>query len=170
MRDRVRLLPVWALLLLTGVPAAAYGFVVGLVTGADPLWNLGFAVLIGLALAVALTFSLRTRWRLQDEAIGQVSADFRRSVSRAAWTGPIPADPEIRVAAVQLAERHLQHARRVRPWMYVAVAGLAISIIGNAILDPWKLLFSIFYLPLPVLIFIGPKRLRSRIALLSAPQ
>jgi hypothetical protein len=52
--------------------------------------------------------------------------------------------------------------------MVIGLVCLVVSVVINAFVDPWKLLFSAFYLPLIGILLITPKRLRQRISLLSA--
>jgi hypothetical protein len=167
MRQRLSSLPTWVLLVLIWVPWTAVVFVVGLISQVELRWNLGFATVFGLGLAVALTFSVKQRWRLQDEALGDVPEELRRSATRAAWTGPVPTDLETRAAARRVAERHLQQFRRIRPVLIIGLACMIASAVVNAFVDPWRLLFSVFYLPVIGILATTPQRLRKRIIVLS---
>ncbi|MEV8376452.1 hypothetical protein AB0P21_27160 [Kribbella sp. NPDC056861] len=167
MVDRWRSLPTPVLCLLIWLAATPLAFGAGAFAGVSWLWTAVTAVVFGLAVAVALTFGLRTRWRIQDKALGDASPALRRPALRAAWSGPVPADPEIRSAALRIAEHQLRQVRRTRPIMLIGLALMLVSVVGNAIIDPWKLLFSLCYVPLIVVFAMTPGRLRRRIVLLS---
>ena len=163
-------MPTWALFLVTGVPWIAVLFVIDLIYGDSLLRALIPAAIFGVLLGVATTFALKFAGRMEKRAFGDAPTEVRRAATRAARTGPVPADPAVRAAAVRLAQQQLQQVRRTRPVLaVVAVTAVTTSVIG-AFFSPWPLLALAFEVPLMAQIFLIPRRLRGRIALLSEPQ
>ncbi|MDX6279331.1 MAG: hypothetical protein QOH03_402 [Kribbellaceae bacterium] len=171
MRDRLNSMPVWVLFILNWLIWSALLSATGLIRRESLAWMVLPAVIVAFVIAVAMTLALKARWRAEDRALGDASRTLRREASRATWTGPIPANPEIRAAAVRLAEEQLRRTRRVRPFLIVVMTLAAVSAIGAAVLgSPWQLLSVVFYFPVLILLLISPNRLRKRIALLSEPE
>ncbi|MFI5706661.1 hypothetical protein [Kribbella sp. NPDC051620] len=179
MRDRLHALPVWLFLLLNWVSVTVLLFIALTIQFAvrpvdlDPsaTWKLLIAAVSGLLIAAPLTWSLKQRWRLQDRAMGDAPVDVRRAAAKAAWKGPVPADPEVRAAALRLAEEHLAKTRKARVLVFVGVGLVLISAVASAVTgSPWRLLFVALYVPLLVTVLRAPGRLRRRIAQLSEPE
>lgn len=172
MRDRLNLMPTWALLLILWAIWAATGFVMGALSGLDPRWNAGLAGGLGLIAAAAFTAGLKIRFRWENRALGDVSKDVRRLALRAAWKGPVPTDPEVRTAAIAVAEEQLRQMRRTRPILIVALALGLVAVTGSAITgSPWQLLYNLPYIFVLVATFaVAPRRLRKRLVLLAEPR
>lgn len=170
MRERLNTMPTWALLLVTWLFWAVVTFVMGVVADRDLLWTFVFAVGIGLITAAALTFGIKSRLRWENRALGDASKDVRRQALRAAWKGPVPADPEVRAAAIEVAQEQLRQMRRTRLILVVAVTVGLVATIASAITgSPWRMLYTLPYVVLFAAAFVlTPRRLRHRLALLSA--
>lgn len=85
--------------------------------------------------------------------------------------GPVPSDPEVRVAAIRLAQEQIQRTSKVRPLLIIGmIAAMFASIAGALTGSFWSLLYLLLYIPLFVILLLTPKRLRKRIALLSEPE
>jgi hypothetical protein len=171
--------PRWILPLMTGLPAALVVVLfVGIVTPAP--WPA--AVVCGM-LAVALVGSVTERWSrgrraLAASAAGNLSVDQQVVAFLAARSGPVPADPEVRAAALRIADHYL---KRVPPKAVLLSAGpLPFAVIATVALSTapgWVV--AVLLLPAllavictAVLIwqaYYWPGRLRERIGLLSTP-
>src|SRR5882757_8684092 len=122
MRDRLLSMPTWARLLVTGLLWFALLFVIGLIED-DNLWRaLIPAAILGDIMAAGTTFALKYGLRAERRALGDVSQLDQRAAIRAARTGPVPADPVVRAAALRLAENNLEQGRRSRPLLAIAVS------------------------------------------------
>ncbi|QNE16597.1 hypothetical protein F1D05_00125 [Kribbella qitaiheensis] len=164
-------MPVWALLPVTWIPWTAILFAVNLASGDSLLPAFELAAVGGVVLAVATTLPLKFRWRAERRALGEATQTDRTAAIRAARTGPVPADPEVRAGALRLAQTDLQRPQRWRPWMAVAGLVFVAGQIGLAFSSPWSLSRSGARRPVVRLLVVRlPKRPRTRIALLSEPQ
>lgn len=168
MRERLNTTPTWALLLILWLFWTVITFVMGVIAVRDLLWTSVFAVGIGLITAAALTFAIKIRLRWENRALGDVSKDVRRQALRAAWKGPVPADPEVRAAAISVAQEQLRQARRARPILIIVAACGLVAAVGSAVVgSAWQLLTAAPHLFLLAAFFLSPKRLHNRLALLS---
>jgi hypothetical protein len=171
MRDRLLSLPIWALFLVIGVPCFAVMFAIELIVGDDLQWSLISAALFGVLAGAATTFGFKLSGRMEKSAFGDASVDVRREARRAVRTGPVPADPAVRAAALRLAEFSLQRLLRTRPVLIVCAAVVVVGTAVTALDSPWSLLLLAIYAPaIAGMVFLTPRRLRARIALLSEPQ
>jgi hypothetical protein len=179
MRDRLHALPPWLFLLLDWVGMTVLLLVALTIQFAvrpvdlelSTSWRLMIAAVTGLLIAVPLAKAIKHRWRLQDRAMGDSPVDVRRAAVKAAWKGPVPADPEVRAAALRLAQEHLAKTGKARLLVFVGVGLVLISAVGSAVTgSPWRLLFIALYVPLLVTVVRAPNRLRRRIAELSEPE
>jgi hypothetical protein len=169
MRDRFLSLPVWALFLILGAAWCAVFFVVNLISGDDLAHTVVLAAIGGAVMGVATVAPLKFRWRVEQRALGGVAPTDRSMAIRASRSGPVPTDPEVRTAALELAQGDLRRQLRARPWMAAVLVLLVISEIGIALTSsPWSLLVLAPLVPIMVFqLFVFPQRLRERIALLS---
>jgi hypothetical protein len=172
MRDRLMSLPVWSLFLVIAIPCAAVMSVFDLSTGGSFPWALIPAAGFGILAGASATLGLKLAARMEKRVFGDAPIDVRRQARRAARTGPVPTDPEVRVAAFELAQEDLKRVLRSRPWMAAILVLLVVSEIGLAFTSsPWALLVLVPLVPvLSFQLIVFPKRLRARIALLSAAQ
>lgn len=112
MRAYLNTAPRWVLWLVYGLPfgaAMAIGIVGDDSSGAAEI--VGFGLVAGVGFGVCLTFATDKQRREIREVIGEVPASELGTVYRAARRGPVPADPEIRAAALRLARHELAQAR-----------------------------------------------------------
>ncbi len=172
MRDRLMSMPVWGLLPVAWLAWGAIFFVINLISRDGLADAVVLAAIAGAVMAAATVGPLKIRWRVEQRALGAVSPSERSTAVRAARTGPVPTDPEARAAALALAQGDLKRLHRTRPWMIGVIALLVVSEIGLAFTgSPWTLLLAVLTVPLLVFqVILLPKRLRNRIALLSAAQ
>ncbi|MEU0090972.1 hypothetical protein [Kribbella sp. NPDC006257] len=169
MRDRFLSLPVWALFLILGAAWCAVFFVVNLISGDELLPALELAAVGGAVLGLATSTTVKLSWRTQQRVLGDVQQTDRSAAIRASRSGPVPTDPEVRSAALELAQGDLRRQLRLRPWMAAVLVLLVISEIGIAFTSsPWSLLVLAPLVPIMVFqLFVFPQRLQERIALLS---
>jgi hypothetical protein len=66
-------------------------------------------------------------------AVGDLPTDESNAAHRAADRGPIPDDPEIRAAALRIANRQVHLFRRVRKLFVVAMLFMLISGVGLSV-------------------------------------
>jgi hypothetical protein len=74
----------------------------------------------GALTAVAMGLSVRNLQRRLRPAVESLSPEAARAAYRAARHGPIPAQPEVRAAALDIAEHQLAGFVRVRIWLLLA--------------------------------------------------
>ncbi|TDU83396.1 hypothetical protein EV138_5860 [Kribbella voronezhensis] len=172
MRNRLISLPTWALFPVTAVPWTAVLFAVGLIDGGSWREALLPAATVGVIVGLGTAMALKYRWRTEQHALGPIPAEDRRTAMRAARKGPAPADPEVRAAALRLAQRQLQEVRRRYPLLAIAGAVYAAAdLIGVFVYSHWYLLIpAVLVVPMAISLARTPKQLRARIALLSEPQ
>jgi hypothetical protein len=94
-----------------------------------------------------------------------------RAVLRAAAGGPVPADPELRAAALELATRQLRGAQRARRPIAVLL-GLcaALEAVAAVVFTPWLWVGTAVLLVILTHQLGQPARLRRRIAELRPDQ
>jgi hypothetical protein len=166
MRARLERIPTWAWVPLMGVP---FGAAMGISSKSDG-GSTGFAVvsgvLLGLVFGLAMTFVLRRQRLLLVEALGRETPKaVRLSAGRALRRGPAPADPEVRSAAIRLAERQLEVLRRSRwtapvLWVFLLIAGIA-GVVDRSF---WPLALLVLYtVAIWYQFFYKPRKLRARI-------
>lgn len=116
MRDRLNAMPVWALLLLAWLGFTAGLFLlwtietaIGVVDGGLRLrWLLLITAGAAIPMAAALVWGLKLRWRIENRAVGEgAPGEIRKAAVRATVKGPVPSDPEVRAAAIRLAQEQI---------------------------------------------------------------
>ena len=155
---------IWRRSAIGGVSA---GLVVSLLTcmfTRAPWWLVaaggGVCAVAGCAILVRTSHAqLRVARQLAGE---QVTLRQLRQASRASQFGPVPREPVVYELAVGLAERGLQHARRIRIWMaavfaFVAAMNLVVLLSG----DLWALWRVLGFILAAAAALIGP-RLQAR--------
>lgn len=168
MRDRVMSMPVWSLLPVAWLAWGAVFFVVNLISGDDVAHAVVLAAIAGAVMAVATVAALKFRWRVEQRTLGGVTPTDRSTAIRASRGGPVPTDPEVRTAALELAQGDLKRQLRSRPWMTGFLVLLVVSEIAGAFYSPWAILVLVLLVPVFAFqLFVLPKRLRERIAQLS---
>ncbi|MEV6411368.1 hypothetical protein [Kribbella sp. NPDC051718] len=167
MRERLGRIPTWALVPLMGVPVgAAMGISVtkdGGSTGSAMLSG----ILLGLFFGLAMTFALNRQRPLVRQALGtNTSPALRRAAIRAVRWGPVPADPEVRAAAIRLAEYQLNLLRGQRRVLLIVWPLLLAATIASTLAydnAPWPIALVAIYLSLIGYQLLRPKILRARI-------
>jgi hypothetical protein len=172
--------PRWALPLATGVPAGV--LVVLFVLSATPApWPAALAcgVLVGALAGSVMDGRARSQRGLVRKVAGDLPVEKQAAALRAAQTGVVPADPEIRDAALKIADHQLM----LTPSKTVALSlfpltGGVLAMVSASTAPDWVVL--VFALPaLLALVCTGvlmwqayylPRRLRERIRLLSATE
>ena len=169
MRDRLMSMPVWAMLPAAWLAWGAMFLVINLISGDKVADAVVLAAIVGAVMAVTTVAALKFRWRVEQRALAAVAPTERSSAIRAARTGPVPTDPQVRTAALELAQADLKRQLRARPWMVAVLVLLTVSEIGLAFTSsPWSLLVLALIVPAFTFhMFVFPQRLRERIALLS---
>lgn len=130
------------------------------------------AVIGGIVFAVAI-WRFEPKWRRERAEIeGGLPADKLRLARRAAERGPVPADPEIRAAALRIASRNLTTLQRPGPRITTAIGVvMAIATIGAAMSGSWWA--PLYALSACATLYSGlyrPKQLRRRIELITATE
>jgi hypothetical protein len=102
------------------------------------------------------------------QVIGELSVRDIRRVGRAAWRGPVPADPEIRSAAYRLAVHRLSQNRDLRVLGVVVLAGwLLVCVILALTQTPWFWLEVLLVAAILGAYLAQQRRLERRAALLA---
>jgi hypothetical protein len=123
---------------------------------------------VGLAFGVVMAFTLRQRLHLLVRAVGpDTSTADRRAAGRALRRGPVPADPEVRAAAIRLARQQLEllsrgQKRSLIIWSILLVVGVIGLLSESASL--WHILLVAIVLFLIGYQYVRPRMLRSRLA------
>jgi hypothetical protein len=124
--------------------------------------------LFGLVMAIVQ----RRTDRLFSSLPGDLTRKQRQAATRASRRGPVPADPAIRAAALDLAHRQLE--RYQTRWMRVALVAVPIFLVLSAVasrLDDdhqwWSGLVQLAGAALFGFMAFEPRRLRRRVAALS---
>lgn len=109
------------------------------------------------------------RWqRGMKDAEGDIPDEKVRLAHRAAMTGPVPEDDEIRSAALRIASRYLTDYTGRTRWLFIIVPALVLigSVVGAVSESPWALLGALVPATLLYTRWYWPRRLRRRITLL----
>jgi hypothetical protein len=170
--------PRWAMPLVTGVPAGVLVvFFVLVVTPAPWPAALACGLLVGALIGGAMDATARAQRKLVRTAAGELPVERQIAALKATRGGPIPADPEIRAAALRIADRQLKlvPSKRVMLSIFPPIGG-ALVVITASTAPGWVTL--VFTLPAVLAVvctvvliwqaYSSPRRLRERIRLLSA--
>lgn len=162
------------------VAGLGFGGIFGVITGIgnphDWPFTVGLGLVTGLLLAVTMAFSMRNWQRRLAPAVEGLSPEARKAAYRAAGRGPAPAEPEVRAAALEIAEQQLARVRKVQILLVIAtVCGVLSAVLmtldaltsGNDDGQPWWRLWP----AVPVVVVLAgqlyqPRQLRRRIAVL----
>ena len=167
MRGRLQRIPTWVLVPLMGVP---FGTAMGISVKNDG-GSTGSAVLAGILLGLffglAMTLAQNRQLPFLRQARGAIpSPTLRRAAIRAVRGGPVPADPEVRMAAIRLAESQLELLHRQRRaslivWPLLLAAAIASSLADHS--PRWPIGLVAIYLSLIGYQIVRPRMLRSRL-------
>jgi predicted outer membrane lipoprotein len=126
-------------------------------------------VILGVAFGIPMALWFDKEQREMRAVEGDIPTGKLKSAHRAAASGPIPEDPEVRAAALRIANRQLrQYGQTRRPLRIgLAVLMLTASVIGTVSSSPWYLLFALAPVSILVSHLYLPRRTRRRIELLS---
>jgi membrane associated rhomboid family serine protease len=178
MRISPQSLPNWAVGTLSGI---LYGVLFALVTHylMDLRWT-GALVAGGIGapfFGVAMGFLSRQMKRMMAPTVGgdELTRKQRQIAFRAAQRGPIPEDPAVRAAAAEYARRHLDQAER--RWTRFVIAFGAFFLLVSCVVGLfdddrpwWRALLPLCGAALFSYLLFQPRRLRRRIAALTAEQ
>jgi hypothetical protein len=126
-------------------------------------------LILGVAFGIPMAFWFDKEQREMRAVEGDIPTEKLKSAHRAAQSGPIPEDPEVRAAARRIATHQLREYGQIRRPVRIGLAllMLAASVIGSVFGSPWNLLFAVA----PVFMLVSdlylPRRTRRRIELLS---
>jgi hypothetical protein len=104
MRYYLNTAPRWVLCLIYGLPFGAI-MAIGILAdnSSGALEIIAFGLVAGLVFGAGMTFVTGKQRGEVRTVIGEIPADRVRGVYRAAWTGPVPSEPELHAAALRLA-------------------------------------------------------------------
>src|SRR3954454_2835079 len=136
MRTHLAKPPRWVLAVITGFP---FGITMGIFTKIDgpTSWTESVVggLVIGVVFGVAMAFSLDKRLCTMDAAVGDLPTGKRKAAHRAADRGPLPADPEIRAAALRIAMNKLDLLRPKKLFIVAAMVLLLTSTVGLVVTE-----------------------------------
>ena len=162
--------PRWVVAVLTGVP---FGIGMGLWVKFDGAgWpEAGFWATSGIPFGLATAW-WAARWgREAAQAEAGLAADKLPAARLAASRGPVPADPEIRAAALRIASHELAEATRHRRSKILAIGLMVIGTVGAASEGSlWALLYATVAGALLYVHGYRPRQLIRRIELLRAAE
>ena len=132
-------------------------------------WTVAIVAGVAAAAGCAPVLAWISTRQLQDSmaAAGPLSEGDRVWVERAARRGPVPADPELRQAALRLAEDRLLTVRRTRTRALATTAVLTVVTGANAVLrSPWWWIAVGVCVGMLAIVLVAPSRVARRAALL----
>ena len=152
----------------------SFGLIMGgytLARGSNLITALVGGLLGGLVFGVLMGPLLRAQFDRQRQAVGVLDERVRRPAGRASLWGPAPEDPEVRAAALRVAEHGLAEQERRSVWTRVLlVLFLALEVWQAIVSSPWFWIPAAFFAALLASSLLLPRRLRRRIALLRADE
>jgi hypothetical protein len=168
LRQRLMTAPLWALMVLSGVP---FGALVTADLGSQHgTWRSAVVggVGSGLAFGVVTGLVLRRRFRQRRMLIGHAPAAEVRQALRESVVGRASASPEVRTAAVRVLTTKLAQERRLRHWgaaVLVLFMGLTVF---EALTDSPRWWFAIPAWVAAILAhyYLTPRRFQRRIEVL----
>ena len=155
--------------LIAGVP---FGIAMGLSAklGGAGWAGAGFIATSGIPFGLIMG-PWASRWRRERaQAEAGLATDKLRAARRAASRGPVPADPEVREAAIRIASHQLANILRHRIFRMLLGGVMLLATVGAAAAGSlWALVYGLA--AAGSLYFHGywPRQLKRRIELLSAP-
>ncbi|MFI6833732.1 hypothetical protein ACIBG5_41930 [Kribbella sp. NPDC050241] len=171
MRNNLSAAPKWVVALIMGT---GFGAGMGIFIKNDgSSWaeTLVSGLILSVAFGIPMAFLFDKEQRQMRAVAGDIPTETWKSAYRAAASGPIPEDPEVRAAALRIATHQLrQDGQMPRPVRIgTALLVLTASVIQSVADSPWYLLFAVA----PVFILVShlylPRRSLRRIELLSEP-
>jgi hypothetical protein len=168
----------WTLILVPGVAAGVLaGLFVGLFTPAPWTAAAACGVLVGALIGSINDLRVRKLWELARSAAGDLPPGPLAAAVRAARSGAVPTDPDIRAAALKIADHQLKTIPSKTVLLSVLPLAFGVVAMITASAAPgWVL--AVFVLPAVLAVvftgvlawqaFLWPPRLRKRIRLLTA--
>ncbi|GAA1676489.1 hypothetical protein GCM10009745_19660 [Kribbella yunnanensis] len=147
-------------------------FAVLFVVAWGPDTRLGFVVITALVagaiFGTTLALATRASRREQLRALEEVPLADWKAVRRAAWRGPVPAEPASRAAALDLANRMFARAHRFRILIYIVFSvNLVLAIVQLVVNDQrWHIITLVLWVIALASHWYSLRRLQTRIALL----
>jgi hypothetical protein len=161
--------PWWLLSLYAGVPFGLLLWGATATTGAGGSTSATAGVLAGVLFGLVMGPLLVRRNRRAGPVVEAIPDGQARAVLRAAASGPVPADPAVRAAALALATHQLAGTLRYR-WPVAVLLGLFAVLESAAALayTPWLWVGAALFVAILVVHLRQPGRLRRRIEELRA--
>jgi hypothetical protein len=166
MRSRISALQPWAVAALQGVLFAALMTAYAVVLDHDGAANAARGSLVGgVVFALFMWFAERRQRARVRCVIGAVTPEQEREVEHAVTSGIPPRAPELRPAAVALAEDRLAEHMRFRTFTLVVFAVLAaFSMIAALVASAWYVVGAVGFAAALVWTVRYPQQLRRRVA------
>jgi hypothetical protein len=168
-RDYLSAAPKWVVAVIAGT---GFGTGMGIFIRSDGSgWTetVVSGLILGVAFGIPMAFWFDKEQREMRAVEGELPTDKLQAAHRAAASGPVPEDPEVRAAALRITTHQLQRDGQIPMPVRIGfpLLMLTASVIGSVSGSPWNLLFAVA----PVFILINhlyvPRRTRRRIELLA---
>ena len=154
----------WVLALVTGVPFGLVMGVVGALGSRSVYGALTGAVVGGVLFGAIMSVVLRRMQRRVPASYTAAPDDLRRVATRAVRGGPVPQDPAVRAATLDLARFRLAELEGQRWW---SAAVFVLGAVGTAALaltrSPWWWLGTLEFVFFLVLAVRQRRQLRRRV-------
>jgi hypothetical protein len=127
----------WPAALVVGAGFGVFTGAQWALTRSDPVGGLAVGVISALWFGPVMAVLGTWHARRVRPVLDALPAGRRRAAKRAAWRGPVPADPGVRDAARELATQHLDLVTILRPWAFLGAGLLGVlGLLGGILLDP----------------------------------
>ncbi|MFI5693502.1 hypothetical protein ACIA58_16765 [Kribbella sp. NPDC051586] len=171
MRNYLSAAPKWVVALIAG---AGFGTGMGsFIRNDGSSWTetIVSGLILGVAFGIPMAFWFDKEQRKMRAVEGDIPTEKLKAAHRAAMRGPVPEDPEIRVAALRIASHQLREYGQIRKPLRIVLALLVLtfSVLGSVTNSPWYLLLAVAPASILAEAFYLPRRARGRIKLLSEP-
>jgi hypothetical protein len=154
--------PVWALILLTGLPVGALIALLIVVSGD----TLTFAVVFGAAVGLlfGLVIAVGSHQHRRDLPLLERLPEPGWTLARAAARGgPVPTNPEVRAVAVELLDLRIRNLRRARTGLVLVLGlNLLIALVNIALGNWWFILAALAWAAGLLERWQAPRRLHRR--------
>ncbi|MEV8378515.1 hypothetical protein AB0P21_37600 [Kribbella sp. NPDC056861] len=170
MRASLKKIPLWGSVALLG--GVVFGLAMGFYTkydGASTRFAVVGGVLTGLSFGLVTALACRRLIRRWQDALGDIPSPVRRAADRALWRWrPVPADPEVRAAAIKVAEYRLAQlvvwrSRSLVLWGILLALSILLLVRDVSLWRIFDVLVFVFFLSQQ---FYAPRALRRRIEVL----
>ncbi|GAB3834607.1 hypothetical protein [Kribbella italica] len=163
--------PVWALVLLAGLPVGALIALLIVLSGDTVTFAVVFGAAVGLLFGLVIAVGSHRHRRDLRPLLDRLPEPGWTLARAAARDGQVPTDPEVRAAAIELLDLRIRNLRRARTGLVLVLGlNLLIALVNIALGNWWFILAALAWAAGLLERWQAPRRLHRRREFLAAEQ